>query len=335
MPTDTLEQTESTGASASQDVARMTATAAASVGQYDFGRCLRSQTLACRLRTEKLGTRKALDLHQRKEAAEPFKADHKSLSASKKLLDTRDPAYRAVRAVLTRAKNHWKSMTTPYPEPGIRLIRKSAVEAFVSFMRLASDELDAAAAALQEKYPELRERAALSLGDLFNDGDYVDRVDDSFSLEWDFPSVDPPAYLKNLHPELYEAECKKLEARFSLAVEQAETAFTQQFQKLVTHLVDRLTGEEDGKPKVFRDTAVENLNTFFEQFRNLDVGSSTMLQNLVNQAQAAVGGITATELRDQPTARETVSTALAAVAAQMDSLMVNKPDRKIELEDEA
>lgn len=299
--------------------------------QRDFTQKLRSKTVACRLRLEKLGTRKALTVEQRREAAEPFGADHKSLSASKKLLDTRDPAFKAVRQPIGRARSHWHAMTTPYPEPGIRLIRKDAVELFNTLMAGCAKELTEACAQLQAKYPELKTRAAVSLAELFNDGDYPTRIDDSFALAWDFPSIDPPAFLKELQPEIYEAECRKAEAKLGLAVELAEQAFVQQFQHLVTHLVDRLKGDVDGKAKVFQNSSVENLNTFFEQFRQLDLGSNAKLQQLVTQAQAAVGGITAGELRDNPDARTTVQAALSQVAGEIDGLMVNKPDRHIEL----
>lgn len=308
--------------------------AQAAAEQREFAQRLRSQTSACRLRFEKLGTRKALTAEQKRLAAEAFHADHKSLSASKKLLDTRDPAYRAVRKVMTRARHYWLAHTTPYPEPGTRLIRRAAVEAFVAFMRERAAELDQAVADLEAKYPELRERAQVALADLFDAHDYPSTIDGCFGLSWDFPSVDPPAYLKQLNPELYDAECRKIEARFSLAVEQAEQAFAQQFAQLVTHLVDRLRGDVDGKPKVFRDSAVENLNNFFEQFRQLDVGSSSQLQELVTRAQNAVRGVTAGELRENADARATVQAALGEVAQQIDGLMVNRPDRMIVLEDE-
>lgn len=306
----------------------------AAADQRDFATRLRSQTLACRLSLYKLGTRKALTPEQRREAADQFGADYKAISASKKLLDTKDPAFKAVRAILGRAKSHWRSMTTPYPEPGIRLIRKSSVQLFSQFMEQCVKDLDEAVHALQAKYPELKDRAATSLATLFNEGDYPSRIDTSYGIEWDFPSVDPPAYLKQINPELYEQEVKKIEARFAVAVDQAEQAFTQQLQQLVAHLVERLQGTEDGKPKVFRDSAVENLNAFFEQFRQLNIGSNAALEQLVSQAQSAVKGMTAGELRDNADARQTVQAALANVATQIDQLMVDKPDRLIQLPEE-
>ena len=63
-------------------------------------------------------------------------------------------------------------------------------------------------------------------------------------------------------------------ARFEEAVRLAEQAFTEEFARLVAHLTERLSGVgEDGKPKVFRDSAVDNLAEFFDRFRALNVRS--------------------------------------------------------------
>lgn len=308
--------------------------AAAAVEKADFASALRSKTIACRVRHEKLGVRKALTREQLKAAAEEFHADAKVLSAGKKILDSRDPAFRAVVRVRSQATGYWKAHTAPFPEPGIRLLRRDGVDLFVAQMTRLKAELTEAAAALQGKYAELRGKAEQQLGDLYNPSDYPARIDQEFALEWDFPSVEPPKYLKDIHPALYEQESQRIRARFEEAVRLSEEAFTAKFHELVAHLADRLKGGADGKPKVFRDTAVENLNGFFEQFRNLDVGSSGELQRLVDQAKQAVAGIKPDDLRGDQTLATNVGDALAKIALDVDAMMVNVPTRKFNLDDE-
>ena len=58
-----------------------------------------------------------------------------------------------------------------------------------------------------------------------------------------------------------------MQSRFAEAVQRAEQAFVEELSKLVAHLTERLSGESDGKPKIFRDSAVTNLADFFERFR--------------------------------------------------------------------
>lgn len=187
---------------------------------------------------------------------------------------------------------------------------------------------------LQRAYAELREKASEQLGDLFNPDDYPNSIQGEFSLDWDFPSIEPPAYLKNIHPDLYEQECQRIRGRFEEAVRLAEQAFVAKFHELVSHLADRLKGDVDGKPKVFRDSAIENLNAFFSEFKSLDVGSNGELQQLVNKAQDAVNGITASDLREDDNTRNDVGAKLAEIGLTLDSMMVNKPKRAIDLDGE-
>ncbi|MCA9056139.1 MAG: hypothetical protein KDA75_20045 [Planctomycetaceae bacterium] len=112
-----------------------------------------------------------------------------------------------------------------------------------------------------------------------------------FQIDSEFLSAEPPDYLQRLNPELYEQECRRVRSRFEEAVRLAEEAFLAEFNDLVTHLCERLSGAGDGSPKVFRNTAVTNLTAFFERFRALNVGSHEELDRLVTQARQIVWGL--------------------------------------------
>src|SRR5437899_5664376 len=91
---------------------------------------LRLTTAAVRVSFTWFGVRKTLTPEQKNQAAESFGAEGEFLSARKKLLDTRHPAYKEVTAVRGQVLTHWKATTLPYPEPGVRLIRQDQVQAF-------------------------------------------------------------------------------------------------------------------------------------------------------------------------------------------------------------
>ena len=164
---------------------------------------------------------------------------------------------------------------------------------------------------------------------LFSAGDYPATLEGLFECNWDFPSVEPPDYLRQLSPQLYEQEAARVASRFDEAVQMAEQAFTEELSKLVSHLTERLSGQEDGKPKVFRDTAIENLREFFERFRHLNIRSDEQLDALVNQAQGVVRGIQPQQLRDDQPLRQQVATQLSGVQAVLDGLLVDRPRRNI------
>jgi hypothetical protein len=284
---------------------------------------------AVRLSISWFGTRKTLNAEQKAQAADTFGAEGEFLSAGKKLIDTRHPAFKAVTAVKTRAVGFWKSLTLPFPEPGLRLIRQDSISAFDAKMESFREELAEAVKTLNRQYSSLKAAAAERLGSLFNEGDYPSSLDGLFAIEWDFPSVEPPDYLRELKPELYEQECQRVTARFEEAVQLAEETFTVELSKLISHLTERLTGQTDAKPKVFRDSAITNLTEFFERFQHLNVRSNEQLDELVERAKQIVGGREPQQLRDDEGLRNSISRQLSSVQSTLDGLLVDRPRRNI------
>ena len=290
---------------------------------------LRTTMAAVRLSVRWLGVRKTLTPDQINRAAEPFGAEGEFLSARKKLLDTRHPAYKEVTAVRGRAAAYWRCMTLPFPEAGIRLIRQNDVEALNQHMHVLRDELHEAVAQLDRHYAELKASAMQRLGRLYNPADYPPSLDGLFDIEWDFPSVEPPDYLMQLNPAIYEQERMRVAARFEEAVRLGEQAFISEFTKLVSHLAERLSGNMDGKAKTFRNSALTNVTEFFGRFRQLNVRSNEQLDALVEQAHQVVQGIGPQELRDSDSLRQQVATELTRVQSAPDDMLVDRPRRNI------
>lgn len=290
---------------------------------------MRTTMCATRVSFTWFGTRKALSSQQRAQAAESFGAEGEFLSAGKKLLDTRHPRFKAVVSVRNRARAYWCSITLPYPEPGTRLVRQDAIDTFHEQMTTFKQELNDAVGQLDEQYAELKAAARDRLGSLYNDTDYPDSLAGLFDVAWDFPSIEPPDYLRQLNPELYDQECRRVTSRFDEAVQLAEQAFVEELSKLVSHLTERLAGQEDGKPKTFRDSTIGNLRGFFERFRSLNVRSNEQLDELVQQCQQAVSGVEPQALRMQPDLRQQLATQLSGVQSVLDGLLVDRPRRRI------
>jgi hypothetical protein len=289
---------------------------------------LRTTTAAVRVSLRWLGVRKTLTPEQKTQAAESFGAEGEFLTARKKLLDTRHPAYKEVTAVRGKVLAYWKGCTLPYPEPGIRLIRQRQVAEFNDQLRDLRAELHNAVDRLDQHYGDLKSAARVRLGRLFNSEDYPASLQGLFEIDWDWPSVEPPDYLLQLSPELYEQEKHRVSARFEEAVQLAEQAFLSEFAKLVAHLTERLsTG--DGERKVFRDSAVANLTEFFDRFRSLNVRSNEELEELIDTAQLAVQGVKAQALRENESLRQHVVRNLGRVQTALDGMLVDQPRRRI------
>ena len=289
---------------------------------------LQAAMAAARLSFKWFGVRKTLTADQKLQAADSFDAEGKFLSASKKILDTSHPAFKAVTAIKSKATSYWKSCSLPFPESGIRLIKREMIDDFDRQIANYQDELEDCVNHLDLHFLELRDAARERLGDLFDISDYPDTLRGEFGISHEYPSVEPPSYLRDLSPELYEAECRRMQARFDEAVDLAEQVFLDELAKLVEHLTDRLAGNDDGKPKRFRDSIVGS--EFFDRFRKLNIGSSDQLDSLVHQAQAAVQGVSADQLRDSEQLRRRVAGSMAAVQAGLDQMLVAKPRRNIQ-----
>ncbi|MEO1971702.1 MAG: hypothetical protein ABGX07_09115, partial [Pirellulaceae bacterium] len=268
---------------------------------------LRTSFAAVRIAFTWLGTRKTLTTEQTAQAANTFGAEGQFLSAGKKLLDTKHPVFKAVTGVRSRIVSFWRGISLPFPEPGVRLIRQDQIDVVAEQLTGLKEELDEAVWRLDERYAELKSVARDRLGSLFNPADYPDSLQGMFHVTWDFPSVEPPDYLRQLNPEVYRQECERVTSRFDEAVQLAEAAFVEELQSLVSHLTERLSGQADGKPKVFRDSAVDNLTQFFERFRDLNIRSNEQLDDLVSQCQQVVSGVEPQSLRDNQVLRMSVA----------------------------
>jgi hypothetical protein len=165
---------------------------------------LRTTMAAVRLAFTWLGVRKTLAPEQRTTAARAFHADRELLSASKLILDTKNPAYRAVAAVRSEASGYWRTVTLPFPEAGIRLLPQSSLGLFATTMQTYRERLQESARELSSQYDQIKSEAERRLGTLFNPGDYPTTLDGLFDLEVSYPTIEPPGYLMALHPDVYQ-----------------------------------------------------------------------------------------------------------------------------------
>jgi hypothetical protein len=239
-----------------------------------------------------------------------------------------------VTRLFSQCRAYWKELTVPFPQDGVRLVRLDALEAFNKDMSRFRQQLDQAAAALDEVYYSLREDARHRLGDLFDSNDYPMSLSGAFEINWEYPSIDPPEYLRDVNKRIWEEQRNLANAKLTEAVALAEEAFVAEFTELLGKLVERLSPNELGESKTFRDSTVDNLKSFFDKFNFLSVKSNEDLERLVDKAKDVLEGKDADTLRTNGYVREVVKRDLAAVSEQLDALLVDTPKRSIILEDD-
>ena len=290
---------------------------------------IRTSFAACRLQFKFLGISKALSSDQKSQAAESFGAEAASISAGKRLIDVKHDAWKALTSIKSQATKYWKENSLPYPETGIRLIRQDRIENIDSTFGDFREQLEAAVRSFNDQFAEIKEAARIRLGSLFDLSDYPSSLEDEFQIQWDFPAVDPPDYLRRLNPDVYAEQSRRVSQRFDEAVEMAESAFVEELDRLVNHLASRLAGDENGKPMIFRDSAVNNMTEFFSRFRELNIRSNDQLDELVTRCESVMNGVQPQSLRDNDSLRRSLSTNLSAVQSSLDQLLVDRPRRNI------
>lgn len=99
------------------------------------------------------------------------------------------------------------------------------------------------------------------------------------------------------------------------------------FADVVSRLAERLQPGSDGKPKVFRDSLVENFESFVQAFEARNLADDTELGALVAQARRVMSGVDAGELRTRASLRRVVGTAVEAIDKAAAALVTDKPTR--------
>lgn len=275
------------------------------------------------------GVNRALDDDQVAEAAKAFDADPEYLSGAKRLIDTNHPAYKRLVKIRGRIKKFWRRLTVQYPMAGVRLIRMRDVEKFEIAMADFSREMDLAAAQMGEVYGDLREEAAARLKNLFNPADYPEFIGGLFAVSWSFVSVQPPDYLAQLRPDLYRREADRVRGEFDQAARIAESAFVEEFGKLVGKLVERLTPDASGNRKILKEAPLKNLREFVERFRNLSVSDNRDLAKLVDDAENAIAGVKSADLREVGAFRKQVKADMSRISGEVETMMVDAPRRRV------
>jgi hypothetical protein len=290
---------------------------------------LRRLAAAVRVHFTWWGIHRTLTAQQKEEVGAAWSADARLLTAGKKLIDSKHEAVRQLTSLRGQITGYWRGLTLPYTEAGVRLIRQSDIDAFVRKMEGHRGEIVQAEVGLNAVFEQVKSDARRRLGRLYNANDYPPEIRGMFAVDWDFPSVEPPAYLLRIAPEVYEQERQRVAARFDEAVRLAEQAFIEEFRKLLSHLTERLADDEDGERRVFRNSAVNNLRQFFNRFRHLNVSSNAELDTLVEEAQRLVQGVTPQRLRDDTALRNHVAMEMGRVQAQVAGLITEVPRRRL------
>ena len=252
---------------------------------------------------------------------------HKTLLESKEL--------DAIRKADGELRRYLYDICLPF-DIGIYLLPVKLVETVDAKLREYQGDRETLVENFLSAYPKLCKLAAENLRSLYNPKDYPIEsiVRSKFNFNWRLISFGTPEALKGISMAMFDAEREKAQKRMESAAEEITAVMRQTLADLVSHLRDRLTPGEDGKPKILRDTAVTNLTDFLKTFDLRNVTNDQELAETVSKCRKILGNVPDMEvLRNVSSLRSKVASDMTAVSAELDKLVTEKPSRKFRLDD--
>ncbi|MHA2642862.1 MAG: hypothetical protein V2G41_09465 [bacterium JZ-2024 1] len=180
-------------------------------------------------------------------------------------------------------------------------------------------------------YPSYISEARLRLRSLFNESDYppVEALREAFDVKVRYICFDTPLVLQEVNSELFRREAERARQEWDRALEEMKKLLRVTMAELVDHMVERLTPGPDGRPKIFRDSLVENMLEFLDLFEVKNLANDRELAAVVSRARDLLQGVTPESLRRSQHLREATRSGLEQIKGAVDSLIAPAPRRRL------
>lgn len=282
-----------------------------------------------KLELRALGLRRKVDSSQIE-----VDADKEMIGVSKSILDS--PKYDAIRKhdAETRKWVSVRSLPSMF-QSGIYLWPVVQVVAADEYLTARNAERQALVSEFVDALPAIYSEAQTRLGALYNPAEYPDAntASGKFSLSYSFLECSAPKKLATIAPELFKKEQEKAAGIWKSAMQEAQKTLYVQLADLVDHMAERLQPTDDGKPKKFKKTLVENFQEFLSVFPALNtITNDAELAGIVEKCRATLEGCTAKELRDNDAMRDSIKASMDAIKNQL-APYVTSQGRSIDMDE--
>jgi hypothetical protein len=231
-----------------------------------------------------------------------------------------------------------RSLPAKVLKAGIHLMPNPRISEAAAWLKLRQGERAELVRAFCDVYPERAATSRAKLGPLADISEYppVDKVRAAFGVRIQWLQFQTPAQLKEVDPELYEREARKAAAAWGGVLDEARDGLRLLCSELVAAMAEKLTVAEGEKPKVFRDSLVNNLNEFTKLFDDLNyVAGDAQLAELVAKIRGILKGVKPADLRTKPNVRQAVADSMGAIRETLDQMTAERATRAYYDESEA
>jgi len=240
---------------------------------------------------------------------------NKNLLAGTGFLDT-------ITKYASNARSWHNSQTLAWSDNGLRLLPVSNFVTYKKQLGVLEANYDALVDKFIEAYPNLVSAAAFQLGNLFDRTEYpdADKIKTKFSFAYTFMPVptsgdfriDISEEAKN---EIMQSCSNAYEDRLANAMKEAWNRLHDCLSRMSERLeVDIVDGEH--KPKVFRDSLVENANEMVGLLSHFNLTNDENLEDARRMLANRMNNIDADSLRDNLTLRQVVKSDVDSILSK-------------------
>lgn len=257
-------------------------------------------------------------------------ADKKVISVNKLLLECKELSNIGTLDGQIRNWVYIRALPSGVLKEGVYRLPVKLVDEVDQGLKDFNDQRRTLIEAFLDVYPTKVEAARARLRALYNAADYppASQVREDFDFQWRYLTLDVPETISNL---LIREQREKATQDLAAEMDEIRLALRSSFNDLVNHAAAALTTGNDGKPKVFRDSLVNNMEQFFTYFEAKNLTGDEELADLVQRARGIMHGVTPDDLRNDLSLRQTVQRTMEQVKQTISEGTMLKPSRRFTL----
>ena len=280
---------------------------------------LSSRAMLARLTITAWSARK-VDKRATAETIDREQADAAAGRFNKQLLAGVDETLKERARIATAARTEHYRLTLPWNDDGARALTAAAFMQYTQIMAGFAREIQAADDAFFAAYPQAREAARFSLGQMYNEDDYptLDKIRAKFSFS---TSVDPLPDAADFRVDLSADQIAAIQADIEHRTKTAEAnAMKDVWTRLFTavqHMATQLPKYASGEIKRFNDTLVDNVQEIVDLLPALNLSNDPNLAKMGEMVRQQLTQVSAQTLRDDESARQQTASNAAAITRQL------------------
>jgi hypothetical protein len=263
-------------------------------------------------------------------------ADKDALRLSSRILQC--PEMAAIKGLFTQLRltiRRDTALPTGLFKRGVYLIARSEVQKTSQALEGFKSTLGGLVDNLIAVYPQRIAEDRLKLRDKFDMAHYpsVDRLQQTFKIRYRYMSIGPSQELQTIDEDIYNAEVERVHAEVYEMGAEIKAALRQMAYELVAHMQERLGLDDEGKPKVFRGSTINNLVEFLSTFDAKNIMGDGELSAVLGQMRNILQNVEPKELRTDEALRTAIRSKVDAIVPQLDAL-VKSSGRSVVLPDD-